>query len=120
MYTEKYHLTTYRDERGLHPVEDFVEGLPEKAQRKIHSWLDLLIARGPALPRPYAGYLDDGVRELRVSFSHLEIRLLYFIEGSTIVLTQGFLKRTRQVPEAEISLCKRRRERWRERREEER
>lgn len=54
---------------------------------------------GPDLPRPYADLLRGKIRELRVSFSHHECRLLYFIHEKTVVITNGFLKKTVKVPQ---------------------
>lgn len=68
--------------------------------------------KGTQLLRPYADMLEAPVRELRVSHGHLEIRFLYFIEGETIVLTNGFLKKTKGVPKGEIGKAKRYRNEW--------
>jgi phage-related protein len=54
----------------------------------------------------------DFIRELRVSFGRREIRLLYFIHGRTIVLTHGFLKKTRALPPEEIVRAERLRALW--------
>lgn len=63
-------------------------------------------------PRPYADVLTGAIRELRVSFGRLEIRMLYFIHGRRIVLTNGFLKKTSRVPESEIARAERLRVQW--------
>jgi hypothetical protein len=66
-------------------------------------WLALLEEKGPALPRPYADVLDGPIRELRVGYGHMAIRLLYFFHGNRIiVVAYGFLKKTRAVPVEEI------------------
>ncbi|MBI4063516.1 MAG: type II toxin-antitoxin system RelE/ParE family toxin [Elusimicrobia bacterium] len=79
---------------------------------KAAAWLRLLQENGPNLHRPYADILEEPVRELRVSFGRLEIRLLYFIHGKSIVLTHGFMKKTKKVPREEIDLAKRYRHDW--------
>jgi phage-related protein len=56
--------------------------------------------------------LRDGIRELRVSFGYIEVRLLYFIVDKVIVLTHGFLKKTEQTPATEIERAKRYRVNW--------
>ena len=43
------------------------------------------------LQRPYADVLEEPIRDLRISFGTLEMRLLYFILGKSIVVTHGFL-----------------------------
>jgi len=48
-----------------------------------------------------------------VSFARLEIRLLYFIYGrSIVVVTHGFLKKTKKVPKADIQRALRYRNDW--------
>jgi phage-related protein len=80
---------------------------------KVAAWLKLLQEKGPNLPRPYADVLDEPIRELRVSFGRLEIRLLYFIYGrSIVVVTHGFLKKTRKAPKDEIQRAMRYRNDW--------
>lgn len=75
-------------------------------------WLELLEEKGPDLPRPYADLLRGKIRELRVSFGHHECRLLYFIHGDTIVITNGFLKKTQKIPPDAIDRAERCRVDW--------
>ena len=93
----------YRTGRGDEPAREFVEALGVKARAKVTRWLEILEEKGPALPRPYADVLDEPIRELRIAHGRLEIRLLYFFHGrSIIVVAHGFLKKTRTVPVAEV------------------
>ncbi len=108
MYCVEY----YQTPGGDYPVSDFLAGLPVKVRAKTAKWLQLLQGEGPELKRPYADMLHDDIRELRLSFGRLEIRLLYFIEGKAIVLTNGFSKKTRQAPASEIERAMRYRADW--------
>lgn len=107
-----YGVEFYRAPGGDCPIEEFLGGLQVKVRAKTAKWLQLLQEEGPDLRRPYADMLQDGIRELRLSFGHIEIRILYFIEGKDIVLTNGFLKKTDRVPPAEIELARRHRAQW--------
>jgi phage-related protein len=111
-----YSVEFYRAPGGGCPIEEFLGGLQVKVRAKTAKWLQLLQEEGPDLRRPYADMLQDGIRELRLSFGHIEVRILYFIEGKDIVLTNGFLKKTDRVPQAEIELALRRRAQWLEER----
>ena len=88
------------------------DDLPEKLRGKIEKWIELLEEKGPDLPRPYADVLRGKIRELRVSFSHYECRLLYFIHGEMIVVTNGFLKKAQKVPPDAIDRAERCRADW--------
>ncbi|OIO06255.1 MAG: hypothetical protein AUJ52_12625 [Elusimicrobia bacterium CG1_02_63_36] len=108
-----YKLEFYQTPRGDYPAKDFLESLDERPRMKAAVWLKLLQEKGPNLPRPYADVLEEPIRELRVSFARLEIRLLYFIYGrSIVVVTHGFLKKTKKVPKADIQRALRYRNDW--------
>lgn len=108
-----YYVEFYQTPGGEYPVSGFLAGLPAKVRAKTAKWLQLLQENGPELKRPYSDMLQDGIRELRLSFGHLEVRLLYFIEGKAIVLSNGFLKKTHQTPTAELERAIRSRADWR-------
>jgi len=109
---EPYTVDFYIDPRGDAPAKDFLESLPERPRDKAEAWIALLAEKGPNLARPYADVVSGHIRELRVKFGRLEIRLLYFIHRRSIILTQGFLKKTRAIPPAEISRAERLRNLW--------
>lgn len=94
-------------------MNEFLDNLEKKTRAKVFKWLSLLEEQGPTLPRPYADVLEEPIRELRVSLGRLEARLLYFSHKRTIVVvTHGFLKKTRTVPPAEIERALRARTDW--------
>ncbi|MGH7275108.1 MAG: type II toxin-antitoxin system RelE/ParE family toxin [Nitrospiria bacterium] len=107
-----YTIEFYQTSQGDSPVDDFLDGLPGKLRGKTEKWLELLEEKGPDLPRPYADVLHGKIHELRVSFSHYECRLLYFIHGKTIVITNGFLKKTQKVSMDAIDRAERCRTDW--------
>ena len=111
-YHVDYILDFYRAPDGECPARDFVRELPEKPRIKVGAWLKRLRSLGPDLPRPYADILEGPIRELRVSFGRLSIRLLYFIAERSIIITHGFLKKTRRVDPGEIERARRYRELW--------
>lgn len=63
---------------------------------------------GVQLRLPYSEHLEDGIFELRAKVSTNISRVLYFFyAGNTAVLTNGFMKKTRQTPREEIERAKR-------------
>ena len=107
-----YEAVFYTTDRGDCPAQEFPDGLGPKPRAKMLRFLSLLQALGPELPRPYADTLRDKIRELRVPYGRLQVRLLYFFSGHQAVLTQGFLKKTGPVPEEEIARAIRRMDDW--------
>jgi phage-related protein len=89
--------------RGDEPAREFLNSLDVKVHAKVGKWLAMLETHGPDLPRPYADVVDGPIRELRVGFGRLDIRMLYFIHGArVIVVAHGFMKKTRSIPERDI------------------
>ncbi len=107
-----YEVVFYQTPRGDSLVDEFLDSLETKIRAKVAKWLTLLEEEGPALPRPYADVVEGPIRELRVSFGRLEMRVLYFFHGRTIVVTHGFLKKTRAIPPVEAQRARRARADW--------
>ena len=105
---KKYKVLFYENEEC--PIEEFMSTLDTKMRAKMVGLLEILEEKGNLLREPYSKYLDDGIFELRCKQGNDITRVLYFIyyEGK-IVLTNGFVKKTRKTPVAEIELAKVRR-----------
>lgn len=107
-----YEVEFHKTSRGDSPVDEFLDSLEVRVRAKVLKWLQLLEEQGPNLPRPYADTLQGPIRELRVSFGRLKIRMLYFFYQKNVVVTHGFLKKARSVPRAEIERALRIRGEW--------
>jgi phage-related protein len=57
---------------------------------------------GYELPRPHSAPLREKILELRVSTKNGNFRFLYFFDDRIIIITHGFKKKTRKVPNREI------------------
>ena len=112
MENQDYKIEFYQTPRGDCPANDFLESLANRPRMKTAAWLRLLQEKGPNLRRPYADMLQDAIRELRVSYGRLEIRMLYFIHGKRIVISHGFLKKQWATPHEEIEAAKRHHTLW--------
>lgn len=107
----------YRKEDGECPVERFLDSLSMRMRAKALRAISVLSAYGNALREPYSKPLRDGIFELRVSLGSDIVRMLYFFsEGHLVILTNGFVKKTRKTPSGEIETALRYRADWMERR----
>ena len=89
------------------PVEEFVLEQNNKMQAKIFHNIELLEQEGNMLREPYSKHLEDGIFELRNKVGNDITRVLYFfVIGETIVLTNGFTKKTQKTPKSEIQKAK--------------
>jgi phage-related protein len=104
-----YGVFMYRSQAGDRPVQEFLDGLPEREGGKVLGAIDYLAREGPRLHRPHAAHLRGKLWELRVSWARMEYRILYFfLKGENIVLVHGFVKKTQAVPERELETAERR------------
>lgn len=104
---EKYIIEFYSKEDGKMPAKDFILKLDAKMKAKLIRILDLLENNGPIVRYPYSEYLDDGIYEVRAQSGTDITRVLYFFTiGKKIILTNGFVKKTKKTPRRELELAK--------------
>ena len=117
--TDKYKVKVLvEDENGKKPAEEFIDSLDVKMRAKVFGRLELLEKHGSELGMPFSRHLDDGVFELRTVVGNNITRILYFfVVGRRVILTHGFVKKTRKTPAREIDRAKKIREDWRRRNE---
>lgn len=100
----------YRDERGVEPVDNFIEALPPKRAAKIDDYVaEYLNGRPPDAPPPeypITSQIEGELRELRVRFASTRFRILYQRSELLVVLLHAIEKDTGEVPRSEIALAK--------------
>lgn len=103
MTSHEFYLEFYETLSKHKPIEEFLVSLDNKTRTKVIHMLMLLREKGTELREPYSKYLKNGIFELRIQQGGNSIRVLYFFFiGRRIVLTNGFVKKTRAVPSLEI------------------
>lgn len=102
LYTTEFYVTS----SGRSPVEEFLDSLDIRAQRKFLYVRSLLEESGAKLSMPYCKYLRNDIYELRFTGTEGGVRVMYFfVESNRIVFTNGFLKKTQKTPQKEIQLA---------------
>ncbi len=103
----------YSTADGKEPVAEFLDSLDDKMAAKMVGLMEILEEKGNELRKPYSEHLGDGIFELRCKQGSNISRVLYFFHvGKRIVVTNGFVKKTRKTPPSEIRLAKSRRIDW--------
>ena len=103
-------INFYRQHNGKSPIEEFLDSLTGKQAQKV-LWVLQLIEELEIVPRQYFKKLVDseGIWEVRVQFGNDIFRLLgFFDDGTLLILTNGFAKKTQKTPSQEIALAVRR------------
>lgn len=104
---EKYTVVFYETEDGKRPAYEYINSLPQKMRARIYKIAQLLEEDGTRTRMPYSEFLQDGIFQIRAQQEGNISRVLYFFAvGKTIVLTNGFTKKTRKTPLGEIELAK--------------
>lgn len=112
----EYKVQFYEKENGEVPAEEFLLSLDKKMRAKLTGLIVILQEYGNQLREPYSKHLGDGIFELRGKVGSDISRVLYFFyHNGVIILTNGFIKKTRKTPREEIQRAKRYRKDYLER-----
>lgn len=104
---DKFTVEFYKKENGDIPVEEFLDGLNVKMKAKSVGLIKILQEKGNLLREPYSKPLGDGIFELRCKVGNDISRVLYFFYyNGKIIMTNGFVKKTRKTPRAVIDRAK--------------
>src|ERR1022692_1756179 len=93
------------DSHSVPLLDEWLAGLSSKARQKCLVRLKRLESEGHDLRRPAAGYLRDGIYELRIGLQGINHRILYFFHGREAVVVSHGLTKEREVPPREIDLA---------------
>lgn len=100
----------YRTDAGVEPVREWLRGLDADVRTEIGSDIKKVQWRWP-LSKPLVDSFGEGLYEVRSSYDKNIYRVLFCIEGSTMVLLHGFMKKTQSTPKQDKELAiKRQRE----------
>ena len=112
----EYNVQFYEKENGEVPAEAFLLSLDKKMRAKLTGLIVILQEYGNQLREPYSKPLGDGIFELREKVGSDISRVLYFFyHNGVIILTNGFMKKSRKTPKDEIHKAKRYRKDYLER-----
>ena len=97
----------FRSEQGSEPVRDWLRTL-SKADREVIGDDVLKVQYCWPIGKPLVGNLGDGLWEVRSRLSGRIARVIFCVEGQTMVLLHGFIKKTQKTPKRELDLAARR------------
>ena len=104
---DKFTVEFYEKENGDIPAEEFLDGLNIRMKTKLVGLIKILQEKGNLLREPYSKPLGDGIFELRCKVGNDISRVLYFFYyNGKIIMTNGFVKKTRKTTRAVIDRAK--------------
>ncbi len=99
-----FQVDFYKKADGSIPVKEFLDSLDVKMRAKLLREVSLLEIAGNTLREPHSKPLGDGIFEIRAQQGSDISRVLYFfVIGKTVILTNGFIKKTQKTPPNEIA-----------------
>ena len=97
----------FRSDSGNEPVREWLKSLPA-TDRRIMGEDIKTVQFGWPLGMPLVRHLDGGIWEIRVKLENRIARILFSLEGSTMVIFHGFIKKQQTTPKQDLDLAKER------------
>jgi len=93
----------YRTIEGRCPIQEFLDALAGKVAQKI-VWVLRLLEELDKVPSSYLKKLtgSEEIWECRIQLGSNAYRIFCFFRDNTVVLTHGFMKKSRKTPVREI------------------
>ena len=97
----------YRTEAGNEPVREWLKSLKREDRKSIGE--DIKTAQfGWPLGMPLIRKLEPGLWEVRSHISQGISRVIFTVEGQTMVLLHGFIKKAQKTPVRELKTARQR------------
>ena len=97
----------YCEASGSEPVRDLLKSLRDNERREIG--IDIKTVQfGWPMGMPIVGYIERDIWEVRSRLSTRIARVLFTLEGSTMILLHGFIKKERRTPKPDLDLTRQR------------
>ncbi len=90
---------------GTEPVREWLKSLTA-IDRKIIGEDIKTVQFGWPLGMPLVGHLDGNIWEVRIRLDNRIARVLFALEGRTMVLLHGFIKKQQATPKPDLGLAK--------------
>jgi phage-related protein len=97
----------YRTSSGKEPVREWLKALPIEDRKTIGDDLKT-VQFGWPLGMPLIRKLEANLWEVRSRLHQRIARVIFTVEGNTMVLLHGFIKKSNKTPTADLELARQR------------
>lgn len=95
----------FRTDAGAEPVREWLKALPPADRRTIGEDIKT-VQFGWPLGMPLVDHLAGSVWEVRTRLDNRIARTLFALDGQTMVLLHGFIKKQQATPKTELDLAR--------------
>jgi len=95
----------FANDLGTEPVRDWLRRLPS-IDRKTIGEVIKTVQIGWPLGMPLVRSLGGGMWEVRIKLENRIARVLFVLDGATMVLLHGFIKKQQETPKQDLDLAK--------------
>ncbi len=97
----------FKTTSGSEPVREWLKALPSEERKIIGD--DLKTAQfGWPVGMPLIRKLETGLWEVRSALPNRIARIIFTVEGNTMVLLHGFIKKSQKTPLSDLELARQR------------
>jgi phage-related protein len=94
-------------EGGAEPVRVWLKSLPEAEMAEVGKDI-MAVQFGWPLGLPLVDHVEGDIWEVRTKLVNRIARVLFVVNGSTMVLLHGFIKKSQKTPKPDLDLAKER------------
>jgi phage-related protein len=95
----------FKTEAGNEPVRDWLkDSVPAEARRTLGTDIKTVQATWP-IDKPLVDSLGHGLRQVRSTHDKVEYRVIFVLDGRTMVLLHGFVKTAKKTRKADIDIA---------------
>jgi phage-related protein len=102
---KKVAVRFFKTEAGGEPVRDWLLGLATEDRKLIGQDIKT-VEFGWPIGMPTCRPLSEGLHEVRTNLKDRIARVLFCIEGETMVLLHGFIKKAQKTPKPDLDLAR--------------
>lgn len=102
----------YRTETGVEPVRVWLKNLEKEDKKTIGEDIQT-VQFGWPLGMPLVSSLGHGLWEVRTKLTRGRIaRVIFFMDDKTMILVNGFIKKTKKTPKLELEISRKRKKQY--------
>ncbi len=95
----------FRTDAGTEPVREWLKALPAIDRKTVGEDIKT-VQFGWPIGMPLVGHLGGEIWEVRIRLVNRIARVLFALEGQTMVLLHGFIKKQQTTPKADLELAR--------------